>query len=126
MNGLGSINPNVLPLDAFELQEESASSKIIAGRDEWRFGSAISGSKWVTGREYKSGDIVWNPADKLTYVALVDNSSVEPDYTDTGVEGVTWGWVAGTVTGYVAGPATRWRYGGTRRRVVMRHTLRWS
>lgn len=80
--GLGSLDPNVLPLDAIELQEESSSSKIIGGKDEWRFGSSVSGSKWVTRRKYKVGDIVWNPTDELLYYAKVDNSSVQPNFED--------------------------------------------
>ena len=100
--GNGSIYPNVLPLDAFVLSgEESASERIMGLKEPWRFGSAITGAAWVSTRDYLAGDIVWSPADKLTYIALVDNSAIEPDYSDAAVEGVTWEWIAGAVSDYV-------------------------
>ena len=52
--------------------------------------SLFQGRLWVAGRQYLAGDLVYHAADGLIYLCLANTSTVEPDYTNAGIEGVTW------------------------------------
>jgi hypothetical protein len=58
---------------------------------------------FVLGFSYKAGDIVYNSDDGLVYRAKVDNANITPDFDDTAIEGITWDWIAGSISGYVSG-----------------------
>jgi hypothetical protein len=60
------------------------------------------GRKWISGRVYLEGEIVWNPTDSLTYVCIKDTETVQPDYTNA-TANTYWTWIAGSISGYVAG-----------------------
>lgn len=107
-NSLGSFDPNVLPMDAFSLEGASGDAlRVIGLKEPWIFGTAVASAKWTLGVGYAPGDVVYHDEDGLVYMNLVATSTIEPDYSDTGVEGVTWKWVAGSISGFVSGRG-RW------------------
>lgn len=115
-NSLGSFDPNVLPMDAFILGGKTSDALRILGlKAPWIFGESThaltsdlalraNGSiKWTLGTAYEPDDVVYHDEDGLWYMNLVATDSIEPDYSDSGVEGTTWKWVAGSVSGFVSG-----------------------
>lgn len=115
-NSLGSFDPNVLPMDAFTLSgKASDASRTLGLKAPWIFGESThaltsdlalraNGSiKWTLGTAYEPDDVVYHDEDGLWYMNLAATSTIEPDYSDTGVEGVTWKWVAGVIGGFVSG-----------------------
>lgn len=114
-NSLGSFDPNVLPMDAFTLGgKASDASRILGLKAPWVFGESThsltsdlalraNGSiKWTLGTAYEPDDVVYHDEDGLWYMNLVATDSIEPDYSDSGVEGTTWKWVAGSIGGFVS------------------------
>lgn len=103
-NSLGSFDPNVLPMDAFSLEgAEGDTRRVIGLKEPWMFGTAIASAKWTPGVGYAPGNVVYHDEDGLVYMNLAATSTVEPDYSDAGIEGTTWKWVAGSISGFVSG-----------------------
>jgi hypothetical protein len=109
-NSLGSFDPNVLPMDAFTLGGAAGDTQRKIGlKAPWIFGDstlalrANASIKWTTGLPYTPGDVVYHDEDGLVYMNLAATSTIEPDYSDVGVEGTTWKWVEGAIGGFVSG-----------------------
>ena len=102
-NSLGSFDPNVLPMDAFDVRGKATDARRVIGlKEPWMFGTAVASAKWTLGVGYAPGDVVYHDEDGLVYMNLAATDAIEPDYSDAGIEGTTWKWVSGSIGGFVS------------------------